>query len=73
MKLTLLRSQSLFINKLAYEFGSNRPIQEVINNKGGTKVISEGVANKHNKVIKESKVYQDPQMVRMMDLMKKIK
>ena len=69
---TLKESKSLY-KKLTSEIGTKKPIQEAITSKGGTKVISEGVANKKNKVIKESKVYQDPQMTRMMDLMKKIK
>jgi len=69
---SLKESKSLY-KKLASEVGSNKPIHEAIYRKGGTKVISEGVGNNKNKVIKENKVYQDPQMVRMMDLMNKIK
>jgi len=69
---SLKESKSLY-KKLTSEFGTKRPMQEVITSKGGTKVISEGVGNNKNKVIKENKVYQDPQMTRMMDLMNKIK
>jgi hypothetical protein len=69
---SLKESKSLY-KKLTSEFGTKKPIQEAITSKGGTKVISEGVGNNKNKVIKENKVYQDPQMTRMMDLMNKIK
>ena len=69
---SLKESKSLY-KKLTSEFGTKRPMQEVITSKGGTKVITETIENTKNSVIRENKVYQDPQMTRMMDLMNKIK
>ena len=52
-----------------------KPIQEAMVSKGGTKVITEEstIRNTRNSVIRENKVYQDPQLTRMMELMNKIK
>tara|TARA_R110000803_G_scaffold60710_2_gene120150 strand:+ start:27806 stop:29017 length:1212 start_codon:yes stop_codon:yes gene_type:complete len=70
--ISLKESKSLY-KRLAGEISGKKPIQEAIAKKGGTKVITENISNAKNSVIRESKVYQDPQMTRMMDLMKKIK
>jgi hypothetical protein len=71
---SLKESKSLY-KKLSGEMVSKKPIQEAMVSKGGTKVITEEstIRNTKNSVIRENKVYQDPQMTRMMDLMNKIK
>ena len=72
---SLKESKSLY-KKLSGEMVSKKPIQEAMVSKGGTKVITEESTiknTKRNSVIRENKVYQDPQMTRMMDLMNKIK
>jgi len=72
---SLKESKSLY-KKINGEVSSKgtQPIQEVISKKGGTKVITESsnsVVVKNN-TIRENKIYQDPQMKRMMDLMGKL-
>ena len=71
---SLKESKSLY-KKLSGEMVTKSPIQEAMVSKGGTKVITEEstITNTKNSVIRENKVYQDPQMTRMMDLMNKIK
>jgi hypothetical protein len=69
---SLKESKSLY-KKLAGDMVGKKPIQEAMVSKGGTKVITETIENTKNSVIRENKVYQDPQMTRMMDLMNKIK
>ena len=71
---SLKESKSLY-KKLSGEMVSKKPIQEAMVSKGGTKVITEEstIRNTKNSVIRENKVYQDPQMTRMMNLMNKIK
>ena len=69
---SLKESKSLY-KKLSGDMVGKKPIQEAMVSKGGTKVITETIENTKNSVIRENKVYQDPQMTRMMDLMNKIK
>lgn len=69
---SLKESKSLY-KKITGEMAGKKPIQEAMVSKGGTKVITENIKNTNNSVIRENKVYQDPQMTRMMDLMSKIK
>ena len=71
--ITLKESKSLYkkINGEVSRKGT-LPIQEVISKKGGTKVITESSNSVKNNTIRENKVYQDPQMKRMMDLMGKL-
>tara|TARA_R110001583_G_scaffold94083_3_gene237457 strand:+ start:6881 stop:8197 length:1317 start_codon:yes stop_codon:yes gene_type:complete len=71
--ITLKESKSLY-KKINGEVSSKGalPIQEVISKKGGTKVITESSNSVKNNTIRENKVYQDPQMKRMMDLMGKL-
>ena len=71
---SLKESKSLY-KKLSGEMVTKSPIQEAMVSKGGTKVITEEstITNTKNSVIRENKVYQDPQMTRMVDLMNKIK
>ena len=71
---SLKESKSLY-KKLSGEMVGKKPIQEAMVSKGGTKVITEEstIRNTKNSVIKENKVYQDPQLTRMMELMNKIK
>ena len=71
--ITLKESKSLY-KKINGEVSSkgSLPIQEVISKKGGTKVITESSNSVKNNTIRENKVYQDPQMKRMMDLMGKL-
>mgnify|MGYP003647303688 FL=1 len=71
---SLKESKSLY-KKLSGEMVGKKPIQEAMVSKGGTKVITEEstIRNTKNSVIRENKVYQDPQLTRMMELMNKIK
>lgn len=71
---SLKESKSLY-KKLSGEMVGKKPIQEAMVSKGGTKVITEEstIRNTRNSVIRENKVYQDPQLTRMMELMNKIK
>ena len=71
---SLKESKSLY-KKINGEINTKgtQPIQEVISKKGGTKVITESNNSVNNSTIRENKIYQDPQMKRMMDLMGKIK
>ena len=70
---TLKESKSLY-KKINGEVSSKGPlpIREVISKKGGTRVITESSNSVKNSTIRENKVYQDPQMKRMMDLMGKL-
>tara|TARA_R110002020_G_scaffold158864_7_gene342340 strand:+ start:3837 stop:5126 length:1290 start_codon:yes stop_codon:yes gene_type:complete len=69
---SLKESKSLY-KQINSEVGTGKkPIQEVIRSKGGTRVITESNNKAKNSIIRENKIYQDPQMKRMMDLMKKI-
>ena len=68
---SLKESKSLY-KQINSEIGSKKPIQEAIRSKGGTRVITESTNKAKNSIIRENKIYQDPQMKRMMDLMKKI-
>ena len=72
---SLKESKSLYkqINSEVGTGKSSARLKEVISRKGGTKVITESNNSANNSTIRENKVYQDPQMKRMMDLMSKIK
>ena len=72
---SLKESKSLYkqINSEVGTGKSSARLKEVISRKGGTKVITESNNSAKNSTIRENKVYQDPQMKRMMDLMTKIK
>ena len=72
---SLKESKSLY-KQINTEVGTSKSpsrLKEVISRKGGTKVITESNNSVNNSTIRENKVYQDPQMKRMMDLMSKIK
>jgi len=72
---SLKESKSLY-KQINSEVGTGKVpsrLKEVISRKGGTKVITESNNSVNNSTIRENKVYQDPQMKRMMDLMSKIK
>ena len=72
---SLKESKSLY-KQINSEVGTGKSparLKEVISRKGGTKVITESNNSAKNSTIRENKVYQDPQMKRMMDLMTKIK
>tara|TARA_R110001592_G_scaffold79982_4_gene238663 strand:+ start:451 stop:1653 length:1203 start_codon:yes stop_codon:yes gene_type:complete len=72
---SLKESKSLY-KQINSEVGTGKAparLKEVISRKGGTKVITESNNSAKNSTIRENKVYQDPQMKRMMDLMTKIK
>jgi hypothetical protein len=72
---SLKESKSLY-KQINSEVGTGKAptrLKEVISRKGGTKVITESNNSANNSTIRENKVYQDPQMKRMMDLMTKIK
>ena len=72
---SLKESKSLY-KQINSEVGASKSpsrLKEVISRKGGTKVITESNNSAKNSTIRENKVYQDPQMKRMMDLMSKIK
>ena len=72
---SLKESKSLY-KQINSEVGTGKAptrLKEAISRKGGTKVITESNNSANNSTIRENKVYQDPQMKRMMDLMTKIK
>jgi len=72
---SLKESKSLY-KQINSEVGIGKApakLKEAISRKGGTKVITESNNSAKNSTIRENKVYQDPQMKRMMDLMTKIK